>query len=203
MKLKRLLGAENGWGGAIGTLLLLGFGLFVLLVNVAELREASRVKPEERGCTEWLANPSGAKWVTLIGCKLDLAVAASPKWKGSRAIPLFVGDPMTPPRAVLATSDTELLAVVDGAAQLGSPEEAAAFLQSHAAPPKSLTGYVEPAKSVAALQGLAADDAVVLKQGQQPQRLQTLFGMLVGLVAVALVVRSMFMRYLVDRDSSL
>lgn len=228
MKLKRLLGAENGWGGAMGTLLMLGFGLFVLFISVADLREASRIKPVERGCTEWLADPSGARWVSLVGCKLDLTEAASRKWKGSRSmrdggvsgehsmellIPIFVGDaPVSPLRGVVATTDKELLTLMDGIDRLGSPEEVEAYLAINKATmekflePKTLTGYVEPVKSVAAWSALGvitAEDAVVLEQGRQPPRMNALFGLIVGLIAVALVVRSMFMRYLVDRDASL
>jgi hypothetical protein len=228
MKLKQLLGADNGWGGAMGTLLLLGFGLFILFVSVADLKEASRIKPEERGCEEWLADSSGARWVTLVGCKLDLSEAASRKWKGWRStkdgglsgqhymelfIPIFTGEaPSGPPRAVLASTDADLLALMDGIDRLGSPEEVEAYLQGNGATlekllePKTLTGYVEPVKSVSsrsALGVLTADDAVVLEQGRQPPRANALFGLVIGLIAVALVVRSMFLRYLVDRDSTL
>ena len=225
MTLKRMLGAENGWGGAMGTVLLLGFGLFVLFISVADLREAARIKPVERGCTEWLADPSGARWVTLSGCKLDLTEAASRKWKGWRSlrdggvsgehymelfIPLFTGDePVVPPRGVVATTDKELLTLMDGIDRLANPDEVEAYLQLNQAAidkllePRTLTGYVEPVKSVAArsaLGVLTADDAVVLEQGRQPPRMNALFGLVVGLIAVALVVRSMFMRYLVDRE---
>lgn len=225
MTLKRMLGAENGWGGAMGTVLLLGFGLFVLFISVADLREAARIKPVERGCTEWLADPSGARWVTLSGCKLDLTEAASRKWKGWRSlrdggvsgehymelfIPLFTGDePVVPPRGVVATTDKELLTLMDGIDRLANPDEVDAYLQLNQAAidkllePRTLTGYVEPVKSVAArsaLGVLTADDAVVLEQGRQPPRMNALFGLVVGLIAVALVVRSMFMRYLVDRE---
>ncbi len=225
MTLKRMLGAENGWGGAMGTVLLLGFGLFVLFISVADLREAARIRPVERGCTEWLADPSGARWVTLSGCKLDLTEAASRKWKGWRSlrdggvsgehymelfIPLFTGDePMVPPRGVVATTDKELLTLMDGIDRLANPDEVDAYLQLNQAAidkllePRTLTGYVEPVKSVAArsaLGVLTADDAVVLEQGRQPPRMNALFGLVVGLIAVALVVRSMFMRYLVDRE---
>lgn len=225
MTLKRMLGAENGWGGAMGTVLLLGFGLFVLFISVADLREAARIRPVERGCTEWLADPSGARWVTLSGCKLDLTEAASRKWKGWRSlrdggvsgehymelfIPLFTGDePVVPPRGVVATTDKELLTLMDGIDRLANPDEVEAYLQLNQAAidkllePRTLTGYVEPVKSVAArsaLGVLTADDAVVLEQGRQPPRMNALFGLVVGLIAVALVVRSMFMRYLVDRE---
>ena len=224
-KLKRLLGAEDGWGGASGTLLLLGFGFFILFVSVADLREAARVKPEERTCAAWLADPSGARWVTLTGCRLDLGEAASRKWKGWRSlkdggvsgqrylelfVPLFVGSAPPPePRAVLATTDKELLALMDGI-DLLPPEEVEVYLQAHASSfdallsPKTLTGYVEPVRSMAArsaLNVLTAEDAVVLEQGRQPPRANALFGLVVGLVAVALGVRTIFRRYLVDRES--
>ena len=155
MKLKRLLGAENGWGGALGTLLLLGFGLALLLFSVAGLRDASRLAPEERGCNAWLTNPSGVRWVTLVGCNLT-----APAQEGGVLIPLGPG-------AMLATSGE---AVVDGGV---------------------LTGWVE-----------RRNGQVVLEQGRQPPRKDVVLGMLVGVVAVAMAVRSMFMRYLVDREST-
>lgn len=203
MHLKRLLGAEHGWGGATGTLLLLGFGLAILFISVAGLREASRLAPEERGCAAWLADPSGARWVRLVGCKLDLG--ARPRGGGS-FIPLFAGDaPSAPVRAVLAPSDSDLLALMDGLDRVGSEQEAQAYLVANAArlEPKTLSGYVVPVKSGAALGVSASEDAVVLAQGKQPPRGNTLVGLVVGLIAVALVVRSLFLRYLVERDSSL
>lgn len=225
--LKRLLGAEDGWGAATGTLLLLGFGLFVLFVSVADLREAARLKPEERSCESWLADPSGAKWVTLVGCKLDLGEAASRKWKGWRSVkdggvvgakylelfvPLYAGSTTSDrPRAVLATTDKELLALLDAIDQV-PPEEVGGFLQAHRADfekllePKTLTGYVEPVKSLAArtaLDTLSDDGAVVLEQGRQPARMNAVFGLLVGLVCVALAVRTIGRRFLVERDSTL
>ncbi len=174
MKLKRLLGAEDGWGAAIGVLLLLGFGLSILFFSVAGLREASRLEPEERGCAAWLADTSGPRWVKLVGCSLDVS-AASPSADGGVLVPFF-GEGS--PRGVLATSDQRLLAlmITDGGL------------------PAVISGYASGEKT---------GDAVVLEQGKQPPRLKVLLGLVVGLIAVALVVRSMFMRYLVDRDSSL
>lgn len=201
MHLKRLLGAEHGWGGAMGTLLLLGFGLVILFISVAGLREASRLAPEERGCAAWLADPSGARWVRLVGCKLDLGARA----KGEPFIPLFAADaPSAPVRAVLEPSDSDLLALRDGLDRLGSEQEAQAYLLANAArlELKTLSGYVEPLKRVAALGVSAPEDAVVLVQGKQPPRGTTLLGLGVGLIAVALVVRSLTLRYLVERDST-
>ncbi len=134
MNLKRLLGAENGWGGAAGTVLLLVAGLSLLLFSVAGLSEASRLKPVERGCSEWLKDSSGPRWVTLVGCKAE----------------------------------------ADGGVSLAGEG--------------SVTGCFEGG---------------VFAPGAQPPRKNVLVGLIVGLIAVALAVRSMFMRYLVERDSSL
>lgn len=229
MNLKRLLGAEDGWGVAVGTLLLLGFGLFVTFVSVADLREAARLEPDKRTCASWLADASGPRWVSLSGCRLDLASAASRKWKGWRSLrdggvsgekylELFmpiVAEGVTPteapPRAVLATSNAELLALIDGIDAL-PPEEVEGYLRAHGAAfeallaPKELVGYVEPVKSLAsrsALGILTADDAVVLEQGRQPPRANALFGVLVGLFCVGVAARSIARRALVDRDSTL
>ena len=133
MNLKRLLGAEHGWGGAAGTLLLLVAGLGILLFSVADLSEASRLKPVERGCAAWLKDSSGPKWVTLVGCQVE----------------------------------------TDGGVSLGGEG--------------SVSGYVKGG---------------VLTPGAQPPRKNVLVGLVVGLIAVALAVRSMFMRYLVERDST-
>lgn len=224
--MRRLFGTE-GWGAATGVMLLVGFGVFVLFVSLADLREAARVKPEVRSCEAWLQDPSGARWVTLTGCKLDLSAAASRKWKGwisvrdggtsgARFLELYipiaahVGDAL-PPKGVLATTDAKLLALVDGMDGI-KPEDVEAYLSAHEAEfqtllnPPDLTGYVEPLKSMSsrtALGELAAADAVVLEQGREPARANSLFGLVVGLVCIALGVRSVGRRLLIDRDSSL
>lgn len=230
--LRRLLGIDSaGWGAATGTLLLLGFGLFTLFVSVADLREAARIAPEKRTCASWLKDPSGPRWVELSGCKLDLASAASRKWKGwlsvrdggvtgAKYLELFIpivagGDDVgrqdDPPVAVLATQNTELLALVDGIDAI-PPEEVGAYLDAHgsafrtALEPEKLTGYVEPVKSLAsrtALTSITAENAVVLEQDKQPPRANALFGVVVGLFCIALAVRTMGRRYLVERDNTL
>jgi hypothetical protein len=225
--LRRLLGIDSmGWGAAAGTLLLLGFGLFVLFVSVADLREAARIAPDKRTCSSWLADPSGPRWVELSGCRLDLASAASRKWKGWLSvkdggvtgarylelfIPIVADRPIDPPVAVLATQNAELLALVDGIDAL-PPEEVGAYLESHGGAfqallePQKLTGYVEPVKSLAsrsALASITAENAVVLEQDKQPPRANALFGVVVGVFCIAMAVRTMARRYLVDRDSTL
>ena len=181
MKLERLLGAENGWGGAIGTLLLLGLGAVFVVMGIVGLRDAARLKPEEHACAEWLTSSSGTRWVTLTGCKLDVTQARA---EGGRVLVPMIGGEVT-----LSTTDTELIALKDSLAGLGA-DEAKTFLSTHgaAAEPKTLTGYLESG---------------VLVQGKQPERGKTLGVLLVGLVAIALAVRSVFMRFLVERDSTL
>jgi hypothetical protein len=225
--LRRLLGIDSvGWGAAAGTLLLLGFGLFVLFVSIADLREAARIAPEKRTCASWLKDPSGPRWVELSGCKLDLASAASRKWKGWLSvrdggvtgakylelfIPIVADQPIDPPVAVLATQNTELLALVDGIDAV-PPEEVGAYLEAHgdafraALEPEKLTGYVEPVKSLAsrtALAAITAENAVVLEQNKQPPRANAVFGVVVGLFCIAMAVRTMGRRYLVERDDSM
>lgn len=226
--LKRLLGidSEGGWGAATGTLLILGLGLFALFVSVSDLREAARVTPEKRTCGSWLNDSRGARWVELSGCKLDLASAASRKWKGWLSlrdggvsgakylelfIPIVSDRPIDPPVAVLATQDTELLALIDGIDAV-PPEEVEAYLDAHGAAfrailtPEKLVGYVEPVKSLAsrsALASITAENAVVLEHNRQPPRINALFGVVVGLFCIAFAVRTMARRYLVERDSTL
>lgn len=228
MNWKRLLGAEDGWGSAAGLLLLLGFGLFVLFMSVADLREAARTAPVERDCAEWLADPSGPRWVKLSGCKLDLGAAATRRWRGfvsvkdggvsgQRFLELFVpiGVDVTSdeaPRAVLATTDKALLDQVNAIDRLPK-EQVGPYLDEHQdelealISPAVLTGYVEPVKSFASRSALgtldAAEGAVVLEQNRQPPRANALFGLLLGLAFVALAVRMVARRLLVDRDSAL
>lgn len=227
MNWKRVLGAEEGWGAAAGTLMLLGFGLFVLFISVADLREAARLAPVERACDEWLANPAGPRWVQLTGCKLDLASAASRRWKGFVSIkdggvsgerflelfvPIVAGETSEErPRAVLATSEKALLDQVNAINKL-PPEQVTAWLEQHQVElqslvmPKVLRGYVEPVKSLAArsaLGVLTADDAVVLEQDRQPRRANAVFGVLIGLAFVAFAVRVIARRAMVERDSTL
>lgn len=227
MNLKRLLGAEDGWGGAAGTLLLFGFGLFVVFVSLADLREAARLEPFERACDEWLVDPSGPRWVKLNGCRLDLSAAASRRWKGfisvrdggvsgEKFLELFVpiGVDITSqeaPRAVLATTDKALLDHVNAIHHLPR-EEVEPYLMAHRDEldgllnPESITGYVEPVRSIAArsaLEALAATDAVVLEQNRQPPRANALFGLLMGLAFIAFSVRVVARRALVERDSTL
>lgn len=143
--LKRLLGVEDGWGGAIGLLMLLGFGLVFVGIGAANLGEASQRAPVELTCDELVATPRPPKWVRVVKCR--------------------------PEGHVLAPG-----LVLEGAAPEGD----------------TFTGMLE-----------AGGPSLVLHHGRAPERLKLLTPLFVGLVAVALAVRTRFRRWLVERDASL
>lgn len=143
----RLLGAQNGWGGALGLLLLLGGGLVFLAIGVMGLNEAARVAPVELECATVAAATSPPKWVRVVRCARDgLQLAPGLTLK---------------PRGVEATGD-------------------------------AFTGMLE-----------GEVGARVLHEGKAPQRGKTLVPLVLGLIAIALSVRTVFMRWLVERDASL
>lgn len=220
--LKRLLGLEEGWSAAAVTLLSIGFGATLIFFASAHLRDAAQLQPAERGCAEWLADPSGPRWVTLTGCRLELGGAVFRRFSGLRFaadagtsqhflelfVPLSAGGKVDdPPRAVLATQDRELLAFIDGINQV-PVDEVEGYLQAHAThsatliEPVKLTGYVERITSSgarAALTELTAPDAVVLQQGARPERANALFTLVVGLLFVGFGVRTLARRYVMQR----
>lgn len=190
----------------VGTVLLLAVGVGLIDLSARDLREALHWRPRELTCEQWLGSPLEARWVSLSGCRLDLASAASRTWKGwappvdggvrgGRTLELFLPISAsevreTPPRAVVATTDSELLGVIDALARV-SPAEVDAFVEAHRATlegklkPERLVGYVEPVASLAsrsALKTLVLEGAVVLEQGREPARANAVFGALVGLV---------------------
>lgn len=134
--LRRILGIDDGWGGAIGLLLLLGFGLVFIGVGVSNMNEASLRAPVVIECDGLVTNPKPPKWVTLVKCE--------PVPSGLR---------------------------IDG---------------------DSFTGMLE-----------REGDGLVLHAGRSPERLKLLTPLFVGLFAVALAVRTLFRRWLVERDASL
>jgi hypothetical protein len=139
----------------------------------------------------------------LTGCRLDLASASSRTWKGwswlpdggvdHRNLELFLPISATserevPPRAVVATTDTELLGMMDELSKL-PVAGVEPFIDAHRASleahlkPAPLTGYVEPIASLAsqaALKTMMAEDAVVLEQNREPQRANAIFGAVLG-----------------------
>jgi hypothetical protein len=181
-------------------------GAAFVVMSAMDLREAARLEPKALTCAEWLQAPRDTRWVALTGCHLDLQMASSRRWKGfwfgpvpdggSRAkllelfVPLSASDTRElPVRAVVATSDPDLLSRLDEIARL-DVSEVAAFLEAHRAElqarlePEVLTGYVEPVPSVAsraALNAIEADDtAAVVVKDREPPRANGIFGLLLG-----------------------
>ena len=133
--LRRLLGIDDGWGGAIGLLLLLGFGLVFVGIGAANMSEASLRAPIELDCTTLASSTKPPRWVRVVNCE--------PVPSGLR---------------------------IDG---------------------EGFTGMVDRDGGV-----------LVLHAGKGPERLKLLTPLFVGLVAVALAVRTLFRRWLVERDAS-
>ena len=199
--------ADGGVSSLTGGALLLAVGVLFVVLSLGDLREAVRLEPVGDTCEHWLDEPLEARWVTLTGCRLDLASASSRTWKGWSWLPdggidhknleLFL--PMAasderevPPRAVVATTDAELLSLMDELARLpvekveGFIDEHRAALEAHLKP-AVLTGYVEPIASIAskaALKTMMAEGAVVLEQDRRPQRANAIFGAVLGVLLV-------------------
>lgn len=213
-----LVGEGPAWR-LLPSLALVALGVGAAAMGATDLWEAARLRPRAMTCAEWLAAPLEVRWVSLTGCRLDLASASSRTWRrgragsdggvgGARTLQLFLpiaasDERETPPRAVLATTDGELLLVVDALARV-APEEVDAFIDAHRATleaklmPAPLTGYVEPIASVAsrsALATMAAQGAVVLEHGRRPAIGNALFGALIGLGMIAGALWPMLQRY--------
>jgi hypothetical protein len=200
---------DSGASGLLRRVLLLLLGGFLLEFSAANLREAVRWAPVELDCEDWLEAPGTARWVSLTGCRLDLAMAARRNLKGffaqadggrvrGRTLELFLPvasspEHEAPPRAVVSTGDPVLLGTVD---ELGAlpVEQVDAFIEAHREvlisrlKPERLTGYVEPVvpwSAREALRSLDAPGAVVLDQGREPERANALFGLVVALALLA------------------
>lgn len=151
-RLKRLLGAQDGWGSAVGTLLLFAVGLAFLVQGLLGLNDAARLAPVERACVDLAADPHPPRWVRVTKCSLDTSSGRAQLAPG-----LWLQ-----PAAAVAPSGTDF------------------------------TGMLT-----------TENGALVLLEGRVPERGKTLVSLLVGLVAIALTVRTLFMRWLVERDASL
>lgn len=199
--------ADGGISSLFGGATLLIIGALFLALSVSDLKEALRFEPGTDTCAHWLDAPLETRWVTLSGCRLDLASASNRTWKGwswlpdggvdHRNLELFL--PMAasderevPVRAVVATTDAELLRLIDELSRL-PVEEVDAFIDKNRAEleahlkPAQLTGYVEPIASMAsqaALKTMDAEGAVVLEQNRQPQRANAIFGGVLGVLLV-------------------
>jgi hypothetical protein len=74
---KRVVVGE-GWGNFVGTLLILGFGVFLVVAEAPRLRGVLQAEPRAMACEAWLAGPREVRWVTLKGCALDGDVLRGP-----------------------------------------------------------------------------------------------------------------------------
>ncbi len=151
-RLKRVLGAQDGWGGAAGTLLLLVVGLVFLVQGLLGLNDAARLAPVERACAELSAEAHPPRWVRVTKCSLDTTAGRAQLAPG-----LWLK-----PAAAVAPSGTDFTGML-------------------------VTEHGE----------------LVLHEGRVPERGKTLLSLFIGLVAIALTARTLFMRWLVERDASL
>lgn len=74
---KRVVVGE-GWGNFVGTLLILGFGVFLVVAEAPRLRGVLQPEPRVMACEAWLSGPREVRWVTLKGCALDGDVLKGP-----------------------------------------------------------------------------------------------------------------------------
>ncbi len=228
--LRRIVLGDGSLGSTVGTLLFIGIGLAFVWLGVSDLNEALRQQPVPLQCGEFLAAPGAtARWVALSGCRLDLPGAASRRWKGSLPgqsrvdggargmtlelfIPLSARDAPASerPTAVLATTDKQLLGLVDQIGRLDTRDRVDAFLQEHQAEfdtllsPEPLIGYVEPiasSASRAALGVITAEGAVVLEQGRQPQRLNSVCTVLFGMALLVWGLMPIARRWRLEKES--
>lgn len=206
-----LFGSRPGLATAVGPWLIALVGIGFIWLGLSDVTQALRTHPADGTCAEFLAHPDqGPRWVRLTGCRIDLPAAATRRWTGwwpsrdggatGKTLELFIplsaiGQPLAePPQAVVATTDKRLLELVDEVQRLETFEKVDAFIIEHQAElestlaPQYLTGYIESVPSSAsntALGVMTAPNAVVLEQGREPQRLNSVCMLLFGL-AVAL-----------------
>jgi hypothetical protein len=204
-RLHRVLLGTGGAASLIPTVLLLSTGVVLTFNGIHDIRLAVASVPQRMPCQTFIDAPQTARWVTLTGCRLDLNAATTRRWRGwwnrtdggssTRHLELFiplsaVGSPQPEtPRVVLATMDPKVLSLVETIDRL-PPEDVDAFIDTNAAHIESVLAPPELSASVAAftawgarpaLRSLLAEDAVVLEQGREPQRVQSLCSLLLGL----------------------
>lgn len=225
-RLRYVLVGEQRPTRLAGTVVLLALGVGAITMSATELREGLRLAPAELTCAQWLDAPLERRWVALSGCRMDLAAATSRSWRGwfpasdggprgPRTLELFLPVWATEtrdvlPRAVVATSDAELLGVIDELARV-PPAEVDGFIEAHRRTlesklmPARLVGYVEPVASLAsrsALKTMMVERAVVLQEGRAPARANAAFGVLVGLVLLAVALVPMFARFRASQEEA-
>lgn len=204
-RVRRTIVGDGGNGALVGFLLLTGVGIALTYSAISDIQLAVETTPTRLSCADFIANPKQARWVILEGCRLDLNAATTRRWKGwwrpadggtnARHLELFI--PISPlgteqperPRVVLATTDTTLLALVEMLDRIPT-DQLDAFVNAKASEieavlaPKELRAAVAPVTSSgsrAALAQMMVDDAVVLEQGREPNRVGALCTLLMGL----------------------
>ncbi len=227
--LRRVIMGDGSLSNALGPVLFVGAGLLLLYMGFVDIREALRLAPERVACADFLRTPnSHGRWVSLTGCRLDLATSASRRWNGwlpgqardagvggktlEMFIPLAEKDAPADdvPHVVVATTDKHLLGLIDQLQQLEAPEAVEAFVLAHEAEfdqvlgPEPLVGYAEPlgsSASRAALSVLMAQDAVVLEQNREPQRANALCSVLLGMALIMWGVWPLARRWRLERET--
>jgi hypothetical protein len=222
-RVQRVVVGEGGPGAFVGTLLLLGVGLALTWTGVSDIRLAVEA-PKRLSCAEFIADPSKARWVILEGCRLDLNAATTRRWKGwfagkdggtpARHLELFVPisalgtTPPEVPKVVLATMDPVLLSLVETIDRT-PPEQVEAFIDAKAKEieavlaPKELKASVAPLAptgSRPALAQMMAPEAVVLEQGREPKRAESLCSLLLGLGVMLFAFWPMARRFQLERE---
>jgi hypothetical protein len=219
-----VLGDDGGAGALVGTLLLLGVGVGLTATSIADLRVAVELGPKRMTCADFIEDPTVARWVVLEGCRLDLNAASTRRWKGwfggrdggtsARHLELFI--PLSPlgtaqpevPKVVLATTEPTLLTLVE-ALDKTPPEQLDAFIASKEkeieavlAPPelRALVAPLAPTGSRPALAAMMAPDAVVLEQGREPKRVESLCNLLLGLGVMLFAFWPMARRFQLERE---
>lgn len=215
---------DGGPGALIGTVLLLGVGVVLTYTGIQEIRTAVASAPTRLSCADFVSQSGTAKWVVLEGCRLDLNLATTRRWKGwwsradggvsNRHLELFI--PISPlgtaqperPKVVLATMDSALLQLVETLERI-PPEQIDAFVSAKTVEleallaPKELRASVAPITSTgsrAALAELTAEDAVVLEQGREPKRANALCNLLGGLGLMLLAFWPVARRFQLERE---
>lgn len=68
--LKRVIVGE-GWGNLVGTLLILGFGVGLVVSEAPRLRGVLQPEPRVMACDAWLSGPREVRWVHLKDCVVE------------------------------------------------------------------------------------------------------------------------------------
>jgi hypothetical protein len=75
--LRRVVVGE-GWGNFVGTLLILGLGVGLVVSEAPRLRGVLQPEPRPMACDAWLSGPREVRWVSLSGCSVEGSVLRGP-----------------------------------------------------------------------------------------------------------------------------